>query len=178
MTITLEETCVHEAGHAAIAIFHQVDIEEVSVEPDEEAGSLGHVKEDAKSKHQAMLREIEVSPDYSVDAEPFARGLVALEILAAGGEAVRVHLGLEPNGCEGDWEAMNEIVSRMTESAEESAPLREFVFAKCNSRLHRPELKAAVKALAESLEGRRRLSQEEAKAIFYEATTPAALKLT
>lgn len=166
MKSKLERTAYHEAGHAVVSYWTERAITVVSIKPDKEAGTLGHVR-------SMKLKGVWI-PD--VEPERYRKRMEKMIMVNfAGMEAERL-IGSRYNwvGASQDWKNATDWAMYLTEGDVDEVPLYlEWLRHKTKRLLQKPYLWHAVEALKEELLKRETIKGKDAKIIIREAIKSA-----
>ena len=160
----LAETAYHEVGHAVASYVLHVPFRRVSIIPDEERGSLGHMRQ---SEWNEATR-----PDIACKSYHQTRRMeCSIQILYAGPFAGEMFTGGAFNevGAGSDIDQIANMLGYMTADPEEAAAIDTLMNIRARQLLRRPENWAAVKALAEALLERKELSARSAREVIRRA---------
>lgn len=154
----IERAAYHEAGHAIAAIWHEIELDRVTVVP--ESGTLGYVEHGFSG-----LAGLEA------DREKLeAQALIAL----AGAACEAHHFG---RGREVDWNAddyrhdavqASAVLQSLSAHDDEGAAYFDWIKERAMSLVAMPRFVEAADALAEALIERRELTGEQASKLVYD----------
>ena len=160
-TKKLESTAYHEAGHAVVTIAHNVRVHSVSIIPDPDEESLGHIK------HSNPLRGIDFEWDNSIRARD--RGEKLVEICMAGPIAQKRYnpKGYRHYNASSDHEEALNVLYKMSGSKEEIEAWWKLLEVRTGALVN---LKwREIEHIAEALLDRHTLTAQEIKHLYYEA---------
>jgi hypothetical protein len=160
----LEGTAYHEAGHAAVAFYLRRAVTRVTIVPDEDKGTLGHVRHTALSK--ALITVFEEGVDER------RRDWIEREILIyfAGGLAEKKLTGrMNHVGMGGDVRAVEEWASRICYTPEEARAYVTWLSKRAEALVNDKVVWSCVEAMARELLKAKTLSGRRARQIYRQA---------
>jgi ATP-dependent Zn protease len=164
----LEAVAYHEAGHAVMAIEYRRAIHSVSIVPDPDAGSLGHVR--FQKRYQPVF-----SPEWSDLRDAPCQTICIREVLVAlAGPAAEEHFTGRPCiGPGGDYGFVDDLAERVCEE-DEQKPFVEWLKLRSRRETTHSRNWVRVEALARALLLKLKLSVAEAIEVCELASIAAA----
>lgn len=161
----LERTAIHEAGHAVSSVINRVAFNYVTIEPDPEVGSLGHIKHPPHSK--------QFCEDVGQGSLTLARrDQVECEVIVclAGAAAINVvRQRYAWKGTSSDREGVVDLLSASCGPEDLSAYFN-WLCIRSFAQMKFPVHSAAVRAVADKLLERRRLGSKAVRKIIADST--------
>jgi ATP-dependent Zn protease len=152
----------HEAGHAAAAIWHGRALRRVTIVPDKEEGSLGHV---ARRKRRRQSFDPE---NQTLDDARYQTRLIRGILIALAGPAAEERFTGRPNphGAGGDMEYVVELACRACPDDNERMHFVGWLKVRTRRFVARPPVWIGIEAIAGALLERRTMSAREVKEVW------------